>query len=137
MAKIKTVHKAAVISTDLSVKEIKRLEAINPDSLEIKNDKGETLFKIATGQAESLSKYGIVFANDSKISVAVDTNKALDRETVSEIFGAMLLQLSRVEEKATEALASIGSDLDSLIEIEDEDTNAGEAEVVAPRRRRR
>ena len=120
MAKIKTVHKAAVISTDLSVKNIKKLEAINPDALAIKNDKGETLFQIATGSNESISKYGIVFANDSKLSVIVDTDKSLSRDLVAELFGATLLQLSRVEEQANAALESIGTDLDTLIEIEDE-----------------
>ena len=133
MAHIKTVHKAAVISTDLSVKNIKKLEAINPDSLEIKNDNGETLFKVATGSEESISKFGIVFANDSKISVVVNTEERLDRETVSEIFGATLLQLSRIEEQANAALENIGADLDTLIEIEDEDTD----ETVVPRRRNR
>ena len=133
MAHIKTVHKAAVISTELSVKNIKKLEAINPDSLEIKNDKGETLFKVASGSHESISKFGVVFAEDSKISVLVDTEKKLDRETVSELFGAILLQLSRVEEQANAALESIGADLDTLIEIEDEGTE----EVVEPRRRNR
>ena len=120
MAHIKTVHKAAVISTDLSVKNIKKLEAINPDALAIKNDKGETLFQIATGSNESISKYGIVFANDSKLSVIVDTDKSLSRDLVAELFGATLLQLSRVEEQANAALESIGTDLDTLIEIEDE-----------------
>jgi len=132
MAHIKTAHKAAVISTDLSVKNIKKLEAINPDALEIKNEKGDILFKVATGANESMSKYGVVFANDSKISVVVNTKEKLDRETVSEIFGATLLQLSRVEEQANAALESIGADLDSLIEIEDEDV-----EDDAPRQRRR
>ena len=132
MAKIKTVHKAAVISTDLSVKDIKKLEAINPDALCIKKDNGETLFQVGVGSVESMSRYGIVFSGDSKISVVVDTAEKLDRETVSEIFGATLLQLSRVEEQANEALVAIGSDLDSLIEIEDE-----EPVVVEPRRRNR
>jgi hypothetical protein len=132
MAKIKTVHKAAVISTDLSVKDIKKLEAINPDALCIKKDNGETLFQVCVGATESMSRYGIVFSGDSKISVVVDTAEKLDRETVSEIFGATLLQLSRVEEQANEALTAIGSDLDSLIEIEDEEPVA-----VEPRRRNR
>ena len=133
MAKIKTVHKAAVISTDLSVKDIKKLEAINPDALCIKKDNGETLFQVGVGSVESMSRYGIVFSGDSKISVVVDTAEKLDRETVSEIFGATLLQLSRVEEQANEALVAIGSDLDSLIEIEDEEPVV----VVEPRRRNR
>ena len=103
MAKIKTVHKAAVISTDLSVKDIKKLEAINPDALCLKKDNGETLFQVGIGSEESMSRYGIVFSGDSKISVVVDTAEKLNRETVSEIFGATLLQLSRVEEQAVEA----------------------------------
>ena len=131
MAHIKTVHKAAVISTDLSVKNLKKLEAINPDALEIKTKDGDVLFKVAVGNEESISKYGIVFTNDSKISVLVDTTKKLDKDTVAEIFGATLLQLSRVEEQANAALESIGTDLDSLIEVEDED-----AEEL-PRRRAR
>ena len=131
MAHIKTVHKAAVISTELSVKNIKKLEAINPDALEIRTEKGDVLFKVATGSVESISKYGIVFADDSKISVLTNSDKALDRDTVAESFGAMLLQLSRVEEQANAALESIGADLDSLIEIEDEQPTA------APRRRNR
>jgi hypothetical protein len=87
---------------------------------------------VCVGATESMSRYGIVFSGDSKISVVVDTAEKLDRETVSEIFGATLLQLSRVEEQANEALTAIGSDLDSLIEIEDEEPVA-----VEPRRRNR
>lgn len=130
MAHIKTVHKAAVISTDLSVQNIKKLEAINPDALEIKTERGDVLFKVATGTHESISKYGVVFANDSKISVLVSSEEKLDRERVSEIFGSTILQLSRVEEQANAALTSISADLDSLITIEDE-------EDAEPRRRNR
>jgi hypothetical protein len=133
MAHIKTVHKAAVISTELSVKDIKKLEAINPDALEIRTEKGDVLFRVATGKEDGISKYGIVFATDSKISVLTNSDKALDRDAVAESFGAILLQLSRVEEQAKAALESIGSNLDDLIEIEDEETT----EATEPRRRNR
>jgi hypothetical protein len=133
MAHIKTVHKAAVISTELSVKDIKKLEAINPDALEIRTEKGDVLFRVATGKEDGISKYGIVFATDSKISVLTNSDKALDRDAVAESFGAILLQLSRVEEQAKAALESIDSNLDDLIEIEDEETT----EATEPRRRNR
>lgn len=118
MANLKAVHKAAIISTDLSVKDIKKLEAIEPDALTIVNDKDEVIFQVATGKHESMSKYGIVFANDSRISVLVDTDKALDQETLEETFGAILLQLSRVEAQAAEALAELTIDLKDLIKID-------------------
>lgn len=117
MANLKTVHKAAVISTELSVKDIKKLEAIAPDALEVKTESGDVLFKIATGNTESISKYGIVFTNDSKISVLVDSDKKLDKDVVTEIFGTTLLQLSKVEAQANSALENIATNLDDLIEI--------------------
>lgn len=116
MANIKVMHKAAVISTDLTVKEIKKLEALNPDCLAIKDAEGNVMFNIATSTRESVSKYGIVFANDSKISVLVDAVK-VDRDVIEELFGAVLLQLSEIEKKAFDYLEEVATDLDDLIEI--------------------
>lgn len=121
MANIKVMHKAAVISTDLTIKEIKKLEAINPDCLTIKNDNGDVLFSIATSNRESISKYGIVFANDSKISVLIDAAK-VNRDVVEELFGATVLQLSTIENQAMMALEELDTDLATLIEIEDEES---------------
>lgn len=116
MANIKVMHKAAVISTDLTVKEIKKLEALNPDCLAIKDAEGNVMFNIATSTRESVSKYGIVFANDSKISVLIDAVK-VDRDVIEELFGAVLLQLSEIEKKAFDYLEEVATDLDDLIEI--------------------
>lgn len=116
MANIKVMHKAAVISTDLTVKEIKKLEALNPDCLAIKDAEGNVMFNIATSTKECVSKYGIVFANDSKISVLVDAVK-VDRDVIEDLFGAILLQLSEVEKKAFDYLEEVATDLDDLIEI--------------------
>lgn len=121
MANIKVMHKAAVISTDLTIKEIKKLEAINPDCLTIKNDNGDVLFSIATSNRESISKYGIVFANDSKISVLIDAAR-VNRDVVEELFGATVLQLSTIENQAMSALEELDTDLATLIEIEDEES---------------
>ena len=121
MANIKVMHKAAVISTDLTIKEIKKLEAINPDCLTIKNDNGDVLFSIATSNRESISRYGIVFANDSKISVLIDAAR-VNRDVVEELFGATVLQLSTIENQAISALEELDTDLATLIEIEDEES---------------
>lgn len=121
MANIKVMHKAAVISTDLTIKEIKKLEAINPDCLTIKNDNGDVLFSIATSNRESISRYGIVFANDSKISVLIDAAR-VNRDVVEELFGATVLQLSTIENQAMSALEELDTDLATLIEIEDEES---------------
>ena len=118
MANLKAVHKAAIISTDLSVKDIKKLEAIEPDALTIVNDKDEVIFAIGTGSKESISKNGIVFDDDSRVSVLVDTKKPLDQETLEEAFGAILLQLSRVEAQAAEALSQLTVNLKDLIKID-------------------
>lgn len=120
MANIKVMHKAAVISTDLTVKEIKKLEALNPDCLAIKDANGDVRFNIATGTMEAVSKYGIVFANDSKITVLIDAAK-VNRDVIEELFGAILLQLSEIERNAIEYLDNITVDLSDLIEIEEEE----------------
>ncbi len=127
MANIKVMHKAAVISTDLTVKEIKKLEALNPDCLAIKDAEGNVMFNIATSTRESVSKYGIVFANDSKISVLVDAVK-VDRDVIEELFGAVLLQLSEIEKKAFDYLEEVATDLDDLIEIVSDDEEDEEEE---------
>lgn len=120
MANIKVMHKAAVISTDLTVKEIKKLEALNPDCLAIKDANGDVIFNIGTASQESISKYGIVFSNDSKISVLIGAPR-VNRDVVEELFGATLLRLSEIEQKAVEYLDSISVDLDDLITIDEED----------------
>lgn len=127
MANIKVMHKAAVISTDLTIKEIKKLEALNPDCLAIKDAEGNVRFNIATSNMESISKYGIVFANDSRISVLIDAAK-VNREVVEELFGAVLLQLSEIEKKSFDYLEEISTDLDDLIEIVSEDEEDEEEE---------
>lgn len=118
MAKIKVVHKAAILSTELSVKEIKRLEAISPDALCVKNEDGEVLFQVATGSVASISKYGICFSEDSKISVLISSKGAVNKDTIEELFGAALLQLATVERQAAEVLEEVDADLDDMIEIE-------------------
>lgn len=123
MAKIKTLHKAAVISTDLTIKEIKKVEALNPDCLTIKDAEGSVKFSIGTGKTESISKYGIVFANDSKVSILIDAEK-VNRDVIENQFGAILLQLSEVEKQVYTYLETVGTDLDDLIEISEDE--AGE-----------
>ena len=118
MAKLKAIHKSVIITTELTVKQIKKLEAIEPDALTIVNDKDEVIFAIGTGKQEVISKNGIVFTNDSSISVLAVSDKALDQEALEESFGAILLQLSRVEEQAQAALAELTVDLKDLIKIE-------------------
>ena len=127
MANIKVMHKAAVISTDLTIKEIKKLEALNPDCLAIKDAEGNVRFNIATSNNESISKYGIVFANDSRISVLIDAAR-VNRDVVEELFGAVLLQLSEIEKKAMTYLDEITTDLDDLIEITDDVEDEAEEE---------
>jgi len=119
MANIKVMHKAAVISTDLTVKEIKKLEAIKPECLTIKDAEGNIRFSIGTANHESISKYGIAFANDSKVSILIDAPK-VNRDLVEELFGALLLQLSEIEQNAYDVLDEVAVDLEDLIEIADE-----------------
>lgn len=125
MANIKVMHKAAVISTDLSIKEIKKLEALNPDCLAIKDAEGNVIFNIATSNRESISKYGIVFANDSKISVLIEAPK-VNKDVIEELFGAILLRLSKIETQAFDYLEDVDSDLDTLIEIVDDEDDEDE-----------
>lgn len=125
MANIKVMHKAAVISTDLTVKEIKKLEALKPECLSIKDAEGNVRFSICTANHESISRYGIAFANDSKVSILIDAPK-VNRDIVEDLFGALLLQLSEIEQKAYEALDEVSTDLEDLIEIEDEDEESEE-----------
>lgn len=122
MAKIKVMHKAAVIETELTVKEIKRVEALAPNALSVRDEDKNVIFAVGTGSKESISKNGIVFAHDSKISVLIDTDKKVTRDLVETKFGSILLQLSKVEEQVDAVLEGFDTDLDSLIEItEDED----------------
>ena len=101
---------------DVDMKLFNKLEALNPDCLAIKDAEGNVMFNIATSTKECVSKYGIVFANDSKISVLVDAVK-VDRDVIEDLFGAILLQLSEVEKKAFDYLEEVATDLDDLIEI--------------------
>ncbi len=126
MAKLKTLHKAAVISTELAINDIKKVEALNPDALAIKNADGEVIFKVGVGKEESVSRFGVVFAGDSKISVLL--GNPVDRATIEEKFGATLLRLSEVERQVSEYLETVDTNLSDLIEIDSETRRGRRAE---------
>ena len=115
MAKVQVMHKAVMLSSDLTIEEIKKAEAIIPEALQIVDRHDNVIFAVATGNCEGMSTYGVVFNKENKISVLIDEQAALTADKVEEYFGSILLRLTRVEDQVKAHLADIKADLKDMI----------------------
>lgn len=115
MAQIRIMHKAAVLETSLSYDDIKKAAAIVPGSLELADDKGNVFFRVAAGTHNHVSEFGICFDKETKISMLIEDNGNVTKEKAEEMFGVVLLRLTKVEKQVVKALKETSADLKDLI----------------------
>lgn len=118
MAKLKVAHRAAILSTELDVKDIKKAMALVPSTLQIKDAEGNVIFTVAVGNTPAVSKHGIVF-KENKITNVL-TVETVSQDSVEEEFGNILLQLEKVEEQVADALADFATDVADMITFDQE-----------------
>jgi len=129
MAKLKISGNAIVLTSDLKLDTIKKMEKYNPDALiifnETKNGDREEVFKIGSGAISGISVFGITFAETNKAGLAVATillpetipNDA-KKQFVKDVFGNTIFLLQDLEaavKTSCEELDAAYAELDKII----------------------
>lgn len=118
MAKLTIMGDTVQITTDMTRKEIERVNAYAPTALKLFDNEGNELFGVGIGDA-SYSKYGICFCSenaDGKMFMTtnnpvVDHSDAeKEREEVVRFFAPVISKLQAVEA----AVAGARADLDTV-----------------------
>lgn len=129
MAKLKISGNAIVLTSDLKLDTIKKMEKYNPDALvifnETKDGDREEVFKIGSGVVSGISKYGITFAETNKTGLAVATSLLPEtvavgdkKQFVKENFANTLFFLQDLEaavKTSCEELDAAYAELDKII----------------------
>ena len=127
--RIKIVGNAFVLTSTLKFDCIKKLEKLNPNALCLTEQRGEEnveVFRIGTGKAGAVSKYGVTFATQNKdgfatVTVLIPENVDNKKEFIKDAYAKTLFMLHDLEEcaKVSEAeIDQIYAQLDNDIEEE-------------------
>jgi len=129
MSRIKIIGNAFVLTSTLKFDCIKKLEKLNPNALCLSEQQGDEiieLFRIGTGKAGAVSKYGITFATQNKEGYATVTALIPDdvtnkKDFIKDAYAKTLFLLKDLEDcvKVSEAeIDKIYEELDKEIEEE-------------------
>ena len=105
MSKVAIVGNAAVITSEVSFKELQMIEKYRPEALCLKDDKGQDYFCIGTtslpGDNGSINKYGASFAKsgEDKATVTIIKDDGIPnlKNWIVEELGGSLQNLGEVE----------------------------------------
>lgn len=123
---IKTVGNSLVVTTEVTMEDLKKLQARKPDALALTKEvdgKKQEYFRVAAGKAGSLNTFGATFSADTntapkKAMLTVDiSGKSAEEDVkqyVAEKFGAAILNLREVEKKFQPALHQIAEEQEFL-----------------------
>lgn len=103
-----TIVKSALLTVETSItaESIKILKGFKPSALELRDDKGEVVFTVATTDKEpNLSDYGIVINPKRLLAIAHD--KPLTEEIVREKYGIALMKLKALEDQIVAEMAAL------------------------------
>lgn len=112
MAKVKVFEYTARIEPAFSYDELKILDSVRPDLLELRDGDGEVFFKVAEGFNPYATDHGIVFDEEMKVIVQLDP-----LVTPQEALGKLLFRLQAVEKQIEGRAQEVVADLNSVIEI--------------------
>jgi len=130
--KIKTIGNSLVVTTEVTMEDLKKLQAGKSEALALTKEvdgKKQEYFRVAAGKTGSLNTFGATFSADTntapkKAMLTVDiSGKGTDEDVkkyVAEKFGAAILNLRKVEEQFQPALTQIAEEqefLSGLIDV--------------------
>ena len=108
MAKISIAGSAVIITSDISLDNLKLIQKYRPQALSLKDEEGKTtLFAIATGESGSVTKYGAIFNSftrdaDKKATITImkndlpaEADKA--KAEIADEFGTALNFINKLE----------------------------------------
>ena len=127
---IKIVEDACILTSQMKLEDIKKVQKIRPKALSLytTDDEGniEEIFRVAAGKSASISQYGITFNKANKNGFATITTlfpehvkdkKAWICENYVKLF-AMLKEVEKNVKHELELIAEIFNDIENEIEEE-------------------
>jgi hypothetical protein len=125
MSKVVIAGDAAVIVSSQKLEDLKKVEKARPDALTLKDDEGNQLFVIATGNKGEVGNYGVVFnaeLNDGSglacitESIAGKPAEMDATDYVVERYGAVISKIDKVEAGIPDTVKAIADEIASLKE---------------------
>ena len=117
---------AAILVSDIDLKDWKRVEKYSPDSLKLYDEEGyaDFIVKTSDSQTGSVGEHGVTFSSYSNkngkatVTILLNTENEDKVAAVKELFGNILLDLNQIEEGIPEILKSIAdkeAEIDKLV----------------------
>lgn len=116
MAKINVMGDVLMLETEISPDIMYKVKKHAPEKLELKDEEGNTYFKIQEGDA-SISKYGVsfssvtvnehLFTTTQNVVTGEHTDLNVERSMILDEYAEILHNLNKVEKQVSEALDSI------------------------------
>lgn len=126
MANVNVLGDALVITSVVSLEDLKTVGKYRPEALVLKDDNGDEYFAIGTTCGYgSVNKYGAEFGGETHdegkkatITLLVDGNGTPEeiKADIAEDIGVQLLNINKIEEKIPEVLAEIKAERDRILE---------------------
>lgn len=102
-----------IITSELTLEELKKLEKHSPNALVLKDENEEPVFGIRAGEVASVTKYGVTFNQTSAegkaavtVSIAGETTEE-KKNFVAENYASIFANIETLEEKLSEELINM------------------------------
>lgn len=120
MAKITIAGDAVVITSDVTLEDLKKVSKYNPKALVLRDENDTLIYSIAVSsnaEAGEINKNGAVFTSVAPdgsglatITMCSSTLSGDIKEAVADKIGSAILHLSQIEERLPQVLSQIDAD---------------------------
>ena len=121
MANVKIAGNVIILTSAVTLEQIKRLEKHRPEALAVRNDKNEVIFRVGTG-SNALNNNGASFNATTKddrelafITLEIPANITDGKRYFAEIYGKAHLQLKRIESGLTDVLRAVEDEINEIM----------------------
>lgn len=120
--KTKIVGNRVIISTKLTLAEIKGLQKNSPESLALFDEKDQVVFRVGFGNVASITPFGVTFnevdPETGKCFLSFDIDPSAEDKAahIAETFGKALASLTAIEQDAEADYAELQEDLRTVAE---------------------
>lgn len=106
-------NQIVMVTPGITVDELKRAEAVAPDSLTLKDENGGELFKVSLGAEPSISKYGMVVSEKRDIVIVYD--KPCKKEKIEEEYAVAILRAPLLIAQIKEAIKGSDKAMEGIV----------------------
>ena len=121
MANVKIAGNVIIITSTMTLAQIKRLEKHRPEALAIRNEKNEVIFRVGTG-SNAFNVNGASFNSATKddrelafISLEIPADVTDGRRYFAEIHGKAHMQLKRIESGLADVLTAVEAEINEIM----------------------